>query len=99
MYFSLVNGAGFCLVPGINKAFKTLLSIFKRYLGGVVSATWYPSTQIQQLAYLLKDHIGSIHTVLNEPALITATMHATFTLMPAAYTSAVSVQVPGFEDI
>jgi hypothetical protein len=26
-------------------------------------------------------------------------MHATFTLMPAAYTSTVSVQVPGFEDI
>ena len=26
-------------------------------------------------------------------------MHATFTLIPAAYTSAVSVQVPGFEDI
>ncbi len=26
-------------------------------------------------------------------------MHVTFTLMPAAYTSTVSVQVPGFEDI
>ena len=26
-------------------------------------------------------------------------MHATFTLIPAAFTSAVSVQVPGFEDI
>ena len=47
---------------------------YKRYLGGVAIATYYPTTQIQQLAYLLKDHIGSIHTVLNESGLITATM-------------------------
>ncbi len=34
-----------------------------------------PSTGVQQLAYLLKDHIGSIHTVLNESGAITASMH------------------------
>ena len=48
---------------------------FKRYLGGVAVATYYPATQAQNLAYLLKDHIGSIHTVLNESAQIMARMH------------------------
>ena len=48
---------------------------FKRYLGGIAIATYYPSTGIQQFSYLLKDHIGSIHTVLNDSGLITATMH------------------------
>jgi hypothetical protein len=48
---------------------------FKRYLGGVAIATYYPSTGVQQLAYLLKDHIGSIHTVLNEAGAITTRMH------------------------
>jgi len=41
----------------------------------IAIATYYPSTGIQQLSYLLKDHIGSIHTVLNDSGLITATMH------------------------
>jgi len=48
---------------------------FKRYLGGVAIATYYPTTGVQQLAYLLKDHIGSIHTVLNKNGQITTRMH------------------------
>ena len=48
---------------------------YKRYLGGVAIATYYPSNGNQSLAYLLKDHIGSIHTVLDEDAAITARMH------------------------
>ena len=48
---------------------------YKRYLGGVAIATYYPSTDTQNIAYLLKDHIGSIHTVLDEDAAITARMH------------------------
>jgi RHS repeat-associated protein len=48
---------------------------FKRYLGGVAIATYYPSTGAQSLAYLLKDHICSIHSVLDEAGAVTATMH------------------------
>jgi len=50
-------------------------TFYKRYLGGVSIATYYPSTNVQQLSYLLKDHIGSIHSVLNDAGLITDTMH------------------------
>jgi len=50
-------------------------TFYKRYLGGVAIATYYPSTNVQQLSYLLKDHIGSIHSVLSDAGLITATMH------------------------
>lgn len=45
------------------------------FLGGVAVATYHQATQAQNLAYLLKDHIGSIHTVLNESAQIMARMH------------------------
>ncbi len=38
---------------------------YKRYLGGVAIATYYPATGVEQLAYLLKDHLGSIHTVID----------------------------------
>ena len=47
---------------------------FKRYLDGVAIATYYPASGVQQLSYLLKDHIGSIHSVLDSNGLITATM-------------------------
>ncbi len=50
-------------------------TFFKRYLGGVAMATFYPASGVQQLNYLLKDHIGSIHSVLDSSGLITATMH------------------------
>ena len=50
-------------------------TFYKRYLGGVAIASYYPSTTVQQLSYLLKDHIGSNHSVLNDAGLITATMH------------------------
>jgi len=50
-------------------------TLFKRYLGGVAIATFYPATQVQQLNYLLKDHIGSIHTITNKNGQIVATMH------------------------
>ena len=50
-------------------------TFFKRYLGGVAIATYYPSSGKQPVAYLLKDHIGSIHTVLDEDGSITANMH------------------------
>ena len=50
-------------------------TFFKRYLGGVAIATYYPASGVQQLKYLLKDHIGSIHSVLDESGLISATMH------------------------
>jgi len=50
-------------------------TFFKRYLGGVAIATYYPASGVQQLSYLLKDHIGSIHSVLDASGLITATMH------------------------
>ncbi len=33
-------------------------TLFKRYLAGVAIATYYPASGIQQLSYLLKDHIG-----------------------------------------
>lgn len=48
---------------------------FKRYLAGVAIADYFPSTGAQSISYLLKDHIGSIHTVLNEAGQISATMH------------------------
>ena len=48
---------------------------FKRYLGGVAIANFYPTTQTQYTQYLLKDHIGSIHTVLGEQGEILARMH------------------------
>ena len=50
-------------------------TFFKRYLGGVAISTYYPSTGEKQLAYLLKDHIGSIHTVLDKTGGITTRMH------------------------
>lgn len=50
-------------------------TLFKRHLAGAAIATYYPSTAIQQLSYLLKDHIGSIHSVLDEDGLITTRMH------------------------
>jgi len=50
-------------------------TLFKRYLGGVALATYYPATSVQQVSYLLKDHVGSIHSVLDEGGLITARMH------------------------
>ena len=48
---------------------------FKRHLGGTAIATYYPETLIQQVSYLVKDHIGSIHSVLDEQGRITARMH------------------------
>jgi RHS repeat-associated protein len=48
---------------------------FKRYIGGVVVGTYYPTSQAQNDSYLLKDHLGSIHTVLNDSAEIVAIMH------------------------
>ena len=50
-------------------------TFFKRYLGGVAISTYYPSTGVKQLAYLLKDHIGSIHTVMDESGGISTRMH------------------------
>jgi len=50
-------------------------TLFKRYLAGTAIATFYPATSNQQLSYLLKDHIGSIHSVLNKSGLITTRMH------------------------
>ncbi len=50
-------------------------TLFKRYLGGVAIANYYPASGIEQRSYLLKDHIGSIHSVLDEEGLITARMH------------------------
>ncbi len=50
-------------------------TFFKRHLGGVAIANFYPASGVQQLSYLLKDHIGSIHSVLDSSGLITATMH------------------------
>ena len=51
------------------------VALFKRYLGATAISTYYPASSNEQLAYLLKDHIGSIHTVLDERGLITARMH------------------------
>ncbi len=50
-------------------------TLFKRHIGGVAVATYYPATMLQQTSYLLKDHIGSIHSVLDEAGLITTRMH------------------------
>jgi RHS repeat-associated protein len=50
-------------------------TFFKRYLGGVAIADYFPESGIQQLNYLLKDHLGSIHTVLDENGLIVARMY------------------------
>lgn len=48
---------------------------FKRYLAGVAIADYFPGTSAQSISYLIKDHIGSIHTVLNEAGQISTTMH------------------------
>ncbi|NNE06187.1 MAG: hypothetical protein HKN15_10740, partial [Xanthomonadales bacterium] len=48
---------------------------YKRHLGGAAIATYYAASGSQSIHYLLKDHIGSIHTVLDEGKQITATMH------------------------
>ncbi len=60
---------------GVERITENGSTFFKRYLGGVAIATFYPASSTQQLSYLLKDHIGSIHSVLNESGLITANMH------------------------
>lgn len=43
---------------------------FKRYLGGMAIADYYPSTGQQDLQYLIKDHLGSIHTTTDESGLV-----------------------------
>jgi RHS repeat-associated protein len=48
---------------------------YKRQLAGVAIATYFPASQVQQINYLLKDHIGSINTVLDETGSIVARMH------------------------
>jgi RHS repeat-associated protein len=42
---------------------------FKRYLGDIAIASYYPATGQQEIRYLLKDHLGSIHTVVPESGL------------------------------
>jgi hypothetical protein len=48
---------------------------YKRYIGGIALADYFPSTGVQQTKYLLKDHLGSIHTVLNDSGQIEARRH------------------------
>ena len=48
---------------------------FNRYLGGVAIASYFPVSGERHVSYLLKDHLGSIHKVLDASGLITATMH------------------------
>ena len=59
----------------VERITKSGSTLFKRYLAGVAIADYYPSTGAQSVSYLIKDHIGSIHTVLNEYGQISATMH------------------------
>ena len=49
-------------------------SYFKRYISGVAIATFYPATSDQKIAYLLKDHLGSIHSVVDETARVSTRM-------------------------
>jgi len=43
---------------------------FKRYLGGIAIADYYPATQQQNILYLVKDHLGSVHTTVTESGLV-----------------------------
>lgn len=46
---------------------------FRRYIGGVAIVD-YSSGGAQDVSYLIKDHLGSIHTVVNDSG-STTTMH------------------------
>ena len=45
-------------------------AFFKRYLGGMAIADYYPATGQQSITYLIKDHLGSIHTSTTESGLV-----------------------------
>ncbi|HLF31052.1 MAG TPA: RHS repeat-associated core domain-containing protein [Xanthomonadales bacterium] len=38
---------------------------FKRYIGGVAIADFYPNTQEQTVQYVVRDNLGSIHTLVD----------------------------------
>ncbi|MCF6264533.1 MAG: putative Ig domain-containing protein [Xanthomonadales bacterium] len=48
---------------------------FKRYLGDFAVVTYYPGSGVSRAEYLLKDHIGSVHTVLQEDGEVVQLMH------------------------
>ncbi len=50
---------------------------FKRSIGGVALVDYFPATQAQDIRYLIKDHLGSIHTLTDDSGLVSSavTMH------------------------
>ncbi|MEE8339534.1 MAG: putative Ig domain-containing protein, partial [Xanthomonadales bacterium] len=53
-------------------------AFFKRYLGGVAIADYFPSTGRQNITYLIKDHLGSIHTTVTESGLVAGSTGMSF---------------------
>jgi len=51
---------------------------FKRYLGGVAIANYFPATSQQSITYLIKDHLGSIHTTVTESGLVADSIGMSF---------------------
>jgi RHS repeat-associated protein len=45
-------------------------AFFKRSLGGVAIADYFPATQARDIRYLVKDHLSSIHSLTNESGLV-----------------------------
>jgi RHS repeat-associated protein len=53
-------------------------AFFKRYLGGVAIADYFPATENQSMLYLVTDHLGSIHTTVNESGLVSGSTSMDF---------------------
>ncbi len=51
---------------------------FKRYLGGIAIADYFPATGQQKMTYLIKDHLGSIHTSVSESGLVADSVGMSF---------------------
>jgi RHS repeat-associated protein len=53
-------------------------AFFKRSLGGVAIADYFPATGNQSVLYLVKDHLGSIHSTVNESGLVSGSTAMNF---------------------
>jgi len=51
---------------------------FKRYLGNTAIADYYPATGQQNVTYLIKDHLGSIHTTVTGTGLVAGSTGMSF---------------------
>jgi len=45
-------------------------AFFRRTIGGIAIVDYFPSTDAKSISYLVKDHLGSIHTVTDQAGLV-----------------------------